>query len=48
MSSSVNVDNKKKCILILSEVTSQRLDDRILTTEKNIQLILPSLETNFV
>ena len=38
MSSSVNVDNKKKCILILSEVTSQRLDDRILTTEKKYSI----------
>ena len=34
MSSSVNVDNKKKYILILIEVPSQRLDDRTLTTEK--------------
>ena len=34
MSSSVNVDNKKKYISILIEVPSQRLDDRTLTTEK--------------
>ena len=41
ISSSVNVDNKKKYILILGEGPTQGLNDTTLTTEKkSIQLIL--------
>ena len=36
MSSSVNVDNKEKHILILVEGSAQDLDDTDLTAEKNI------------
>ena len=48
MGSSVHVDNKKKDILILGEGPTQELDDTTLTAEKNIQLILLEIITNFV
>ena len=48
MSSSVDVDNKKKYILILGECPTQRLDSRTLTAEKNIQSILLKIIRNFV
>ena len=48
MSSSVHVNNKKKYILIPVEGPTQKLDDRKLTVEKNIQLILLMLEKKFV
>ena len=36
MNSSVNVDNKKKDIIILGEGLTQGLDDATMTAEKNI------------
>ena len=36
MSSSVHVDNKKKDILILGEVSTQGLDDTTLTADKKV------------
>ena len=48
MSSSVNVDHKKKHILILGEGPTQGLDGTTLTAEKSIQLILLKRIGNFV
>ena len=48
MSSSVHVNNKTKYILIPGEGPTKKLDDRKLTVEKNIQLILLILEKKFV
>ena len=48
MSLSVHVDNEKKYILILGEDPTQGLDDTTLTAAKSIQLILQTLERNFV
>ena len=48
MSSSVPVDDKKKDVLILVEGSTQKVNDTTLTAEKKIQLILLSLERNFV
>ena len=48
MSSSAHVDSKKKDILILGEGPTQGLVGTTLTAEKNIRLILLSLERNFV
>ena len=48
MSSSLPVDNKKKDILTLSQVPTQRLDDTTLTAEKDIQSLLLSLGKKIV
>ena len=48
MYSSVNVDNKKKDILILDEGLTQGLDGTRSTAKKSIELILLWLERNFV
>ena len=48
MSLSVHVDNEKKYILILGEGPTQGLDDTTLTAAKSIQLILQTLERDFV
>ena len=44
----MHVDNEKKYILILGEGPTQGLDDTTLTAAKSIQLILQTLERNFV
>ena len=44
----VHADYKKKDILVLGEGPTQGLDGTTLTAEKCIQLILQSLERNFV
>ena len=44
MSSSENVDNKRKDILILGEGPTQRLDDITLSAEENILLVLNNQE----
>ena len=44
MSSSENVDNKRKDILILGEGSTQRLDDITLSAEENILLVLNNQE----
>ena len=44
MSFPVNVDNKKKDLIILADGPTQRLYGTTLTAEKNIHLFLPLLE----
>ena len=48
MSSSLPADNKKKYILTLSQVPTQRLNDTTLTAEKDIQSLLLSLGKKIV
>ena len=47
MSSSVHVDNNKKDILILGEVTTQRLDGTTLTAEKMHSFNVTATKTRF-
>ena len=48
MSSSVNIDNKNKDILILSEVPTQGLDDTTLATEGKYPINFTQSEKIFV
>ena len=48
MSSSVNVVNKKKDILILDEGPTQEVDGTTLTAKNSIQLIILWLKQKFV
>ena len=45
---SVHIDNKNKDILILGEVSAQRLDGNTLKAKVNILLILHNQEKDFV
>ena len=48
MSSSVNVDNKKKYILIVGEGLAQGLDDTKPTAQKSVKSVLLRLKRYFV
>ena len=48
MSSSLHIDNKGKDSLILGEVSTQRLDDTILTAETKSPINFPQLRKRFL